>query len=97
MSRKNAWSGITKGERLTAQRNIQCPFYRQWDGHRIICESVVLPGKPRATTEIKLRTALEAKGYIETHCYLIASGTVCPIARVLNQYYRGEEICGKTE
>ena len=83
---------MTRSDRVVILRNIQCPFYRRWvDGHRIICESVIQPGNRRAATISSFAGPREAQEYIKTHCYLIASGKVCPIARALNRYYLGED------
>lgn len=89
-----AWGSIKKTDRVTAQRNIRCPFYKRWEGDRIVCECLTDPRNHKAETVTRFATPRDAQRYIWKHCYKIASGEVCPVAAALNLYYRGEDVCG---
>lgn len=87
-----AWGRITRSDRIVLQRNVQCPFFRRWeDGQRIVCESVIQPENMRAATISRFAGSREAQAWIRTRCCRIDSGNACPIARMLNRYYLGED------
>lgn len=68
------------------EKVVKCPFYRNAEGKRIICEGVI----SRTTTHISFEAPTDKKNYFKNLCCSIKGCKVCPIHKMLDGEYEDE-------